>query len=145
MDLDGVLADYHDAYGEARLLNPETRHPQSVPGFFKGLHPINGAVEGFHSLSQAHDTYILTAPSIKNPHSYTEKRIWVEEHLGFEAVERLIICSNKGLLKGDILIDDNIDGKGQEQFEGKLIKFDPTIEDAWGQIVSQICGQAQLW
>lgn len=140
MDLDGVLADYHGAYDKARLLNPETRYPQSVPGFFKGLHPIIGAVEGFHSLSKCHDTYILTAPSTKNPHSYTEKRIWVEEHLGFQSVERLIICSNKGLLKGDILIDDNIDGKGQEQFEGKLIKFDPTVEDAWGQLIHQLCG-----
>ena len=140
VDLDGVLADYHGAYGEARLLNPETKYPQSVTGFFTGLHPIKGAIEGFHALSQSHDTYILTAPSIMNPHSYTEKRIWVEEHLGFESVKRLIICSNKGLLKGDILIDDNIDGKGQEQFEGELIKFDPTVEDAWGQIIRQLCG-----
>ncbi len=36
---------------------------------------------------------------------------------------KLIICSNKGLLKGDILIDDHISGRGQEFFEGKLIHF----------------------
>lgn len=140
VDLDGVLADYHGAYGEARLLNPETKYPQSVPGFFTGLHPIDGAVEGFHYLSQSHDTYILTAPSIMNPHSYTEKRLWVEEHLGFDATEKLIICSNKGLLKGDILIDDNIGGKGQEYFEGELIKFDRNIEGAWKQIIKKLCG-----
>jgi 5'(3')-deoxyribonucleotidase len=65
----------------------------------------------------------LTAPSEHNPLSYTEKRIWIEKHLGFDFVERLIICSNKSLLKGDILIDDHISGKGQENFEGQLIHF----------------------
>ncbi|GAA4353286.1 5' nucleotidase, NT5C type [Kangiella taiwanensis] len=140
VDIDGVLADYDRAYEEVRMGMPETKYPQSLPGFFTGLHPIQDAVTSFQVLSQHHDTYILTAPSNRNPLSYTEKRLWVEEHLGFDATEKLIICSNKGLLKGDILIDDNIDGKGQENFEGKLIKFDRRIKGAWQQIIQQLCG-----
>lgn len=139
VDMDGVLADYDRAYEEVRMSMPATQYPQSLPGFFTGLHPIRDAITSFHSLSQHHDTYILTAPSNRNPHSYTEKRLWVEEHLGFEATERLIICSNKGLLKGDILIDDNVDGKGQENFEGQLIPFDHRVEGAWQQIIQQLC------
>lgn len=140
VDMDGVLADYDRAYEEVRVGMPETKYPQSLPGFFKGLPPIRDAVTSFQILSQHHDTYILTAPSNRNPLSYTEKRLWVEDHLGLDATQKLIICSNKGLLKGDILIDDNIDGKGQENFEGKLIKFDRNNEDAWQRITEQLCG-----
>lgn len=140
VDMDGVLADYDRAYEEVRKCIPATEYPQSVPGFFKGLHPIQDAITGFQALSQHHDTYVLTAPSNRNPLSYTEKRLWVEEHLGVDAIERLIICSNKGLLKGDILIDDNVNGKGQENFEGELIKFDCCKEDAWREIIEKLCG-----
>ncbi|MBL4799464.1 MAG: hypothetical protein JKY50_18835 [Oleispira sp.] len=42
------------------------------------------------------DLYILTAPSVRNPSSYTEKRIWVERHLGLEAAYKLIISPIKG-------------------------------------------------
>ena len=61
--------------------------------------------------------------SAHNALSYSEKRIRTERHPGFHFVDRLIICGHKGLLKGDLLIDDNIQGKVQEHFEGRLIHF----------------------
>ena len=66
---------------------------------------------------------MLTAPSKLQPHCYTEKRLWIEKHFDYEFTERLIISSNKSLLKGDYLIDDYAEGKGQENFQGKLIQF----------------------
>ena len=39
---------------------------------------------------------------------------YIEDHLGFEMVEKLIISGHKGLNKGDYLIDDYNSGKGQE-------------------------------
>lgn len=41
-----------------------------------------------------------------------------------EMVDRLIISSHKGLNKGDYLIDDHSEGRGQENFEGKLLQFE---------------------
>lgn len=38
-------------------------------------------------------------------------------------MSRLILSPNKALLKGDYLTDDYTEGKGQDQFEGKLINF----------------------
>ncbi len=35
-----------------------------------------------------------------------EKRVWIEKYFGLEFTEKLIISANKGLLKGDLLIDD---------------------------------------
>ena len=46
-----------------------------------------------------------------NPLCYIEKRLWVEAHLGFDVVNRLIISAHKGLNKGHFLIDDNVEGR----------------------------------
>ena len=123
--MDDVLCDYSRAHAKALMENSALGFPQSQYGFFENLSPLEGAIETVKYLkkSKKYTPYILTAPSEHNPLSYTEKRIWIEKHLGFDFVERLIICSNKGLLKGDILIDDHIEGKGQENFEGQLIHF----------------------
>jgi 5'-nucleotidase len=125
IDMDDVLCDYSHAHAKALMQNPSLRFPQSQHGFFENLVPIEGGLETVKYLkkSNKYAPYILTAPSEHNPFSYTEKRIWIEKHLGFDFVERLIICSNKSLLKGDILIDDHISGKVQENFEGQLIHF----------------------
>jgi hypothetical protein len=48
---------------------------------------------------------------------------WVEDHLGFEAVKRLIISPDNSLLRGHVLIDDHAAGRGQEHFVGELIVF----------------------
>ena len=138
IDMDGVLADYDKAFAEVRRAQPDVNYPQSLPQFFEHLEPISGAIDAFHQLSAKHDVYILTAPSTRNPLSYTQKRLWVENHLGFDVTERLIICSNKGLLKGDILIDDNIDGKGQEDFEGQVLHFGSEAFPHWSKILNAI-------
>ena len=102
-----------------------------------GLEPIPGGLEAITWL-RAQDqflVYILTAPSLQNPLCYTEKRVWVEKHLGFDLVERLIISPNKGLNKGHYLIDDHIVGKGQDTFEGVLLHFGSSIYPDWASII----------
>ena len=69
------------------------------------------------------EVYILTAPSVRNPFSYTEKRLWVEKYFDLDLYRRLIISPYRGLLKGDLLIADYDQGRGQEDFEGGLIRF----------------------
>lgn len=125
IDMDGVLCDYYGAYKMAMKNDPEIKYPQSQYGFFRNLKPLPNALRSVEYLMQQRifDVYILTAPSINNPLCYSEKREWVEKHLGMELVKRLIISPNKGLNKGQYLIDDHKDGRGQEHFEGKLIHF----------------------
>ena len=50
----------------------------------------------------------------------------------------LIICSHKGLLKGDILIDDHASGRGQELFEGKLIHFGQDDYPDWETVLNTL-------
>lgn len=123
--MDHVLCDYDAGYKVHQSKHPDLDFPQSQPGLYINLKPIEGAIEAFQWLASQPtlDVYILTAPSIKNPHSYSEKRQWVEKHLGIDAVNKLIISPNKGLNKGHYLVDDQVRGKGQENFEGILIQF----------------------
>lgn len=140
IDMDGVLCDFQGAFDQSKKAQPDNPYPQSVANFYTSLEPIAGALAAMELLgnSNEYETFILTAPSTYNPLSYTEKRIWVEEHLGFPWVEKLIISPDKSLLKGDILIDDNDNGKGQENFEGELIHFGSAPFLSWKKVLAHL-------
>ena len=138
VDMDDVLCDYTNAYNTIKAQRPDIEFPQSVPGFFENLEPMDNAVRSFLDLAGRFDIHILSAPSVFNPLCYTEKRIWVEKHLGFEFAHNLILATNKGLLKGDYLIDDYVAGRGQEHFEGELIHFSSKQYPDWLSIVERL-------
>jgi 5'-nucleotidase len=136
IDMDDVLCDFSGAHRKALVDNPKLPFPQSQYGFFVNLPEIEDAVASVKALinSPKYDPYILTAPSIRNPLSYTEKRVWIEQKFGLKFVKKLIICPNKSLLKGQFLIDDNHTGKGQDKFEGKLIHFGSNEFPNWEKV-----------
>ncbi|MDT3280693.1 5' nucleotidase, NT5C type [Shewanella scandinavica] len=105
-------------------------------GFFSCLAPKIGGIAVMKKMLEHPEIepYIATAPSLQNPLCYMEKRIWVEQHLGMEYVSRLIIIPNKGLLKGDILIDDHVEGKGQKFFKGDLWQFGSIRFPDWSAV-----------
>lgn len=130
--MDGVLCDFYGPIKKALIDNPKIAYPQSVYGFFTKLPPRKYAIESFKWLSENFDTWILTRPSVMNPLCYTEKRVWVEEHLGFDACKKLIITPDKGLMKGDYLIDDNL----WDQFEGENIHFGSDKFPDWISVIN---------
>lgn len=136
VDMDDTILHYSAAVKEAIERNPGIKFPQSQLDFFRNLKPINGAINAMQELDACseYEVYILTAPSRLNPLCYMEKRIWVEQHLGMEFVPKLIISMNKGLFKGDYLIDDWTKGRGQENFEGELIHFGSNQFPDWQAI-----------
>lgn len=136
VDMDHTLCDFSASYLKYKEDFPQVIYPHSIPGFFLGLNPMPDAIEVFEWLgAQSNiDLYILTAPSVRNPASYTEKRQWVEKHLGIDAAYKLIISPNKGLSLGDYLIDDYIEGKGQENFRGKVLQFGSSEYSDWKAI-----------
>ncbi len=135
---DGVLCDFEAAMLRDKRAFPDTPFPQSRKGFYLNLKLILGAQDAMEFFLNADDIdpYILTAPSIYNPLSYTEKRLWIENHLGFEWVKRLIISPNKSLLKGDVLIDDHNSGRGQEDFDGRLLHFGSEDFPDWKTVLA---------
>ncbi|MEZ5471299.1 MAG: hypothetical protein R3E90_05915 [Marinicella sp.] len=140
IDMDDVLCHFESEKQSQLSKYPEIEFPQSKLGFFENLEPIDGAIDSVNKLIESNyfEPYILTAPSIYNPHCYTEKRLWVEKYFGFDFVDKLIICSNKGLLKGEVLIDDYTEGRGQENFAGQLIHFGSERFPNWNTILSYL-------
>ena len=132
--MDDVLCDFSSAHKKALLENPEIIYPQNQYGYWRKLKPLKNAIETVTYLKEHFDVYILSSPSIYNPLCYAEKRVWVEEHLGFDMLEKLILSHNKGLNKGDYLIDDHINGKGQENFEGELLHFGSEEFSDWNKV-----------
>lgn len=151
IDMDDTLCKYREAWVADNRLG--IQFPQSFKNFFKNLEPHEDAIEAVELLSRLYNVWILTAPSIYNPMSYMEKRLWVEEHLGFDMCSKLIISPNKGLIVGKepykvdefganeygyvthILIDDIIEGKGQENFTGELMQFGSIEYPDWKTIM----------
>lgn len=123
IDLDGVCADLQKQADKKYKENPLMKYPQAEYGFFMEMEPIEDAVIAVKTLAEHYDVWFLSAPSWRNPLCLAEKNYWVRQHFGLEWAERLILCSDKSLLKGDYLIDDHQSGRGQDKFEGELIHF----------------------
>lgn len=123
VDMDDTLCDFAgQAYLDLKA-NPSIRYPQATYGFFTKLRPLPNAIESMNEMvDMGLDVWILTRPSVLNPLCYTEKRVWVEQHLGLEFCERLILCPEKGRVgtSDDYLIDDFpwLDFKGEQLLFG---------------------------
>jgi 5'-nucleotidase len=124
IDMDGVLCNYDKAYQEKRIPG-FVEYPQSQARFFENLEEIEGSRLALDTLMKTeYDIWIASSPSVKNPYSYSEKRVWLEEHYGdYNLHEKLILIPDKSLLRGDILIDDNLYTNGQNDFPGSIIYF----------------------
>lgn len=131
VDMDDVLCDYRGARDRALAETPSQAYPQAQFDFYRRLSPLPGAIEGVRQLAERHDVWILTRPSYKNPMSYTEKRLWVEDRLGLDWCERLILCPDKTLLRGDYLIDD----VPWEGFIGTQLLFGRSPFTRWSDIL----------
>ena len=138
IDMDGVICDFKGLYTTMRNKVPTLKFPQSNREFWTNLKPIKGAIEAVNKLRGLHDVYILSAPSVRNPSSYSGKRIWIENYFDMDMVNKLILCNHKGLLSGDYLIDDNLKGKGQEDFKGIQIHFGKDPHPTWKEVLDTL-------
>lgn len=138
VDMDGVLCDFAEAYFRMRRERPEVAFPQSIPGIFEDLRPIDRAIETVNRLRQKFDVWVLSAPSVRNPHCYSEKRIWIERHFDLDFAYKLILSHDKSLIAGDVLIDDHINGKGQDRFAGRVIHFGSPDFPSWPSVEREL-------
>jgi 5'-nucleotidase len=122
IDMDGVLCDFYGAAKKELEKNSKQPYPQSKWGFFLKLEPLPNAIESVNELKKTFDVWILTRPSFRNINCYSEKAQWVLENLGYDMLEKTILCGDKSLVKGDFLIDDQ-ENANQNNFEGKWLKF----------------------
>ncbi len=138
IDMDDTIANYSEAFSEARRKVPGIQYPQSQIDFFRNLEPVQGAIRGVNAIEAAgHDVWFLTAPSVFNPLSYTEKRIWIETHFGIKSAHNLIIAYDKSMVEGDVLIDDG-SCHGQPEFGGIWMRFGSSKYRNWDEVIRAV-------
>jgi len=153
-DLDGVLANFHGKINKLLLPTDIQRnkniliegHPdrepfvelfEKIPGFYRDLEPIEGAIEAFKKLAEHYNVFILSTASWDNPSCFTDKRLWVEEHLGDLAYKRLILTHHKNQHTGRALIDDRTKN-GAADFKGEHIHFATEKFPNWDAVLKYL-------
>ncbi|MDJ0646222.1 MAG: 5'(3')-deoxyribonucleotidase [Flavobacteriaceae bacterium] len=144
VDMDEVLADtfgmhlelyneefnenltYEDCYGiEVWNAVPEERKESFfrqvyTKGFFRNLNPIKDSQDVLKELDQKYRVYVASA-AMQFPHSLSEKNDWLDEYFPFIHWKRRILCGDKHILHGDLLIDDR--AYNLETFQGRSLLF----------------------
>jgi hypothetical protein len=125
VDMDGVVADFAAL---KRKLDLDGDRVKNIPGAFKDLKPLPGAIEAVRSLiGMGFEVWIATKPPTGNAAAYADKAAWILEHLP-ELKRRIIMTHDKGLLGDDedYLIDDRVHKANCKEFKGVLIDFGNT-------------------
>ncbi|MFN5831521.1 MAG: 5' nucleotidase, NT5C type [Bacteroidota bacterium] len=132
VDMDGVVADFEKAIrihvSNWDSLNDDEKGSLTdsvcgqIPGFFENLEPIEGAIKAVKQLAMSYETYFLSAAMWNVPNSYTEKRIWIQNHFGDAFRKKLILTHRKDLNFGHYLVDDRT-SHGAGKFMGQHIQF----------------------
>jgi 5'-nucleotidase len=80
------------------------------PGFFKSLPPIKGAITAILQMDKIPNIQIFfcTSPLSSYKNCVLEKYEWVDQQLGPSWASRIVLCKDKTLVHGDILIDGNV-------------------------------------
>jgi 5'(3')-deoxyribonucleotidase len=113
------------SHGEA-WQNVPLDHQQRVKqyhwekGFFRDLKPIKDSQEILARLNEQYQVYVATA-AMQFPNSLREKSDWLDEHFPFIHWRNRILCGDKSILRGDILVDDR--SYNLENFSGRSIMF----------------------
>ena len=152
VDMDGVIADWGAEYGlrldtygvEAASLPRHhdqltfnlnagrTKREQEIiaeilasPDFYSALQPIAGARTALRQAAKVgHDIRFVTSPWVSNPTCASDKLNWIVRHYGARWGQRVIITTDKTLVRGDILIDDKPEVMGAAHPEWEHILFD---------------------
>ena len=89
-------------------------------GFFRDLKPIADSQAVLKKLDAKYEVYIASA-AMQFPNSLEEKSDWLDEHFPFIPWQKRILCGDKHVLRGDVLIDDR--SYNLENFEGRTLLF----------------------
>ena len=139
VDMDNVLVDF--ASGIARLppkvVEEYEDRLDEVDGLFSLMDPMPGAKEGYEQLAERFDTYVLSTSPWENPSAWSDKLLWIKEHIGTSAYKRLILSHHKNLNKGDFLIDDRLKN-GVDGFGGEHIHFGSERFPDWPTVIDYL-------
>ena len=138
-DMDNVLVNFQSGLDQLteETLQKYEGQLDNVPGLFASMHPLDGAIEAYMTLSNSYDSYILSTAPWGNISAWSDKAAWVQTHLGEAAKKRLILSHNKHLNMGDYLIDDRT-ANGAGKFTGEHIHFGTEKFPNWNRVLQYL-------
>ena len=138
-DMDNVLVNLQSGLDQLteETLQKYEGQLDNVPGLFASMHPLDGAIEAYMTLSNSYDSYILSTAPWGNISAWSDKAAWVQTHLGEAAKKRLILSHNKHLNMGDYLIDDRT-ANGAGKFTGEHIHFGTEKFPNWNSVLQYL-------
>lgn len=97
-----------ESWNLEETFSPEILDIFKEKGFFANLTPKKGSLKAIKKLisSTRYDVYIVTA--CKSVQEYQEKVEWFAKNLPEFNPNRIIMCSEKYLIRGHVLVDDKI-------------------------------------
>ena len=160
-DMDNVLVDFPSALSKVSDEEKEKYkddgtgdpHYDDIPGIFKLMQPMPGAIEAVKALAARYDCYILSTAPWGNPSAWQDKVEWVKRYFDHTIAEkvlkggetdhgnpfykRMTLTHHKeqSLQPGAWLIDDR-DGHGADMFVGHHIKFGEAPFSTWPDVVA---------
>jgi len=138
-DMDNVLVNFQSGLDQLteETLQKYEGQLDNVPGLFASMHPLDGAIEAYMTLSNSYDSYILSTAPWGNISAWSDKAAWVQTHLGEAAKKRLILSHNKHINMGDYLIDDRT-ANGAGKFTGEHIHFGTEKFPNWNSVLKYL-------
>lgn len=103
--------------------------------------PLAGALASYEELARHFDTYVLSTAPWENPSAWSDKLLWIKQHLGQSAHKRLILSHHKDLVLGDYLVDDRLKN-GAERFRGEHIHFATPRFPDWATVRAYLLARA---
>ena len=150
-DMDNVLVDFQSGLNKVPDVTKEMfkddgtgkPHYDDIPGLFSLMDPMPGAIDAVKALAACgrYDLYILSTAPWGNPSAWTDKALWVKEHLdsdkpGGVFYKRLILSHHKNLClqPGAWLIDDRT-AHGAGLFGSRHIHFGSPQYPDWDSVL----------
>ena len=136
IDMDGVIANIHEKIGYSVKHSEKPKEIMEI-GFYETLNIMPGALKVIKWLlnSKEIDLWIATKTPSDNYHAASEKVQWLHNHIP-ELKNRCFITPDKTLLKGDVLIDDDLKWA---KFDGEFIHFDyRNPNQSWNRALERI-------
>ena len=132
LDMDNVLVDTLAILNTMDTQQLQVDKPDQIPGVFRHLPPMAGAIAAVQALAADYELHILSTAPWQNASAWQDKLLWLAEHFGdgpdSPFYKRVTLTHDKGLVHavGGILIDDR-------PYHGASDWLDPAADSFWLQ------------
>ena len=112
LDMDNVLVDTLLILNAIDMGGETVAKPDQIPGIFRDLPPVPGALDAVNKLRDYYELYILSTAPWQNASAWQDKLIWLQHHFGDDEkspfYKRVILAHDKSLSRTPeaILVDD---------------------------------------